>query len=150
MGNADETPDERFARLRELGEDVGLLVLRISIGLMMLLGHGLPKLMEFSEKAGSFPDPLGVGSTLSLTLAIVGEVGGSILLVLGLGTRVGAVPFLVTMMVAVLVIHGDDPWARKELALLYAVPALALLLAGPGRFSFDRWIAQRAAAKARR
>lgn len=115
----------------------------------MLLGHGWPKLSAFAEKAADFPDPFGVGSSLSLTLAIVGEVGGSILLVLGLGTRLGAVPFLVTMMVAVLVIHGDDPWARKELAVTYAVPALALLLAGPGRFSVDRWIAARASTRRR-
>lgn len=103
----------------------------------MLLGHGLTKLLEFSTKVDTFADPLGVGSGASLALAIFGEVVCSALLVLGLGTRVAAIPLLITMLVAAMIVHADDPWARKELALLYAVPALTLLLTGPGRFSLD-------------
>lgn len=103
----------------------------------MLLGHGLPKLLGFSEKIATFSDPLGVGSATSLTLAVLGELVCSALLVLGLGTRLAALPFLMTMLVAATIVHADDPWARKEFALLYAVPALTLLLTGPGRFSLD-------------
>ena len=46
-------------------------------------------------------------------------------------------PLLITMLVAALIIHAEDPWARKELALLYAVPAIALIFTGAGRFSID-------------
>lgn len=126
--------------------DLGLLILRVSIGSMMLFGHGLPKLLAFSEKAATFSDPLGVGSTASLVLAIVGEVVASALLIVGLGTRLAAVPLLITMLVAALLVHGDDPWARKEFALLYAVPALALIFTGPGRFALDaRFVRSRSA-----
>jgi putative oxidoreductase len=122
--------------------DAGLLLLRVSIGSMMLFGHGLPKLLAFSEKAAEFSDPLGVGSTTSLALAIFGEVVGAGLVVIGLGTRLAAVPLLITMLVAAIVVHGDDPWGRKELALLYAVPALTLILTGPGRFAVDALLAR--------
>jgi len=115
--------------------DAGLLLLRVAVGSMMLFGHGLPKLLEFGDKAARFPDPLGVGSAASLSLAIVGEVLAPALLVLGLGTRAAAAPLLITMGVAALMVHADDPWARKELAVLYAVPALTLMLTGAGRFS---------------
>lgn len=111
----------------------------------MLLGHGMPKLLGFAEKAASFPDPLGVGSAVSLSLAIVGEVGASVLLVLGLGTRVAAVPFLFTMLVAAGIVHADDEWGRKELPLLYAIPAVTLLLTGAGRFSLDARVLRRRA-----
>lgn len=115
----------------------------------MLLGHGLPKLLGFSEKIATFSDPLGVGSATSLTLAVLGEAVCSVLLILGLGTRAAALPFLITMIVAATIVHADDPWARKEFALLYAVPALTLLLTGPGRFSLDArivgWWEKRAA-----
>ena len=134
-----------MSTLREWGRDVGLAVLRLCIGAMTLFGHGLPKLVDFSAKASTFADPLGVGSTASLSLAIVGEVVASILLVVGLGTRVAAIPFIITMFVAAFVVHAGDPWARKELALLYAAPALALLLAGPGRLSIDGLLAARRA-----
>lgn len=127
-------------RLPEWTSDVGLLVLRVGIGLMMLLRHGWPKLASFSEIMDSFPDPLGVGSTMSLTLAVFGEAVCSVLIILGVATRFSALPFLITMLVAAFVVHGGDPWARKELALSYAVPALTLLLTGPGRFSVDAWL----------
>ncbi|MEC7522582.1 MAG: DoxX family protein [Myxococcota bacterium] len=117
--------------------DVGLLLLRVTIGSMMLLGHGLPKLMSFGEKFHSFADPLGLGPEISFLLALLGEVVCAALLVVGLATRAAAIPFLITMLVAAFVVHGDDPWARKEFALLYAVPALTLLLTGPGKLSLD-------------
>ena len=47
---------------------ISLLVLRLYFGGMMLFAHGWPKLMSFSQKAAVFPDPLGVGSELSLVL----------------------------------------------------------------------------------
>ncbi|RZO51654.1 MAG: DoxX family protein [Sandaracinaceae bacterium] len=121
----------------KLSLDVGLLVLRVTIGSMMLLGHGLPKLMTFGEKLHRFPDPIGVGSEASLTLAVFAEVVCAGLIAVGFATRLATIPLLVTMLVAALVIHGDDPWARKEFALLYAVPALTLLLTGPGKLSVD-------------
>lgn len=116
---------------------IGLLILRTTIAGMMLVGHGLPKLMNFNAAAASFPDPLGVGSTVSLALAIGGEVVCSILLILGLFTRLAAVPFLITMLTAAFLVHAADPWAKKEFALLYAIPALTLIFTGAGAFSID-------------
>ena len=69
---------------------------------------------------------------------MLAEVVCSLLLVLGLGTRVAAVLPLVSMLVAAFVVHSGDPWAKRELALLFAVPYLTLLLAGGGRFALER------------
>lgn len=118
---------------------LGLLILRASIAGMMLVGHGLPKVMDFSAASASFPDPLGLGSTISLTLAVFGEAVCSIFLVLGLFTRLAAVPFFLTMVVAAFLVHSADPWVKKEFALLYAIPALTLIFTGPGAFSIDGW-----------
>jgi len=117
---------------------LGLLVLRVGVGAFMLVGHGWGKLLGFTELSGSFPDPIGVGSTLSLTLAILAEVLCSLLLIVGLGTRFAAVPLLITMLIAAFVVHADDPWAKQEFALLYAIPYITLLLTGGGRFALDR------------
>lgn len=133
----------RLPELPRWTNDVGLLVLRLSIASMMLFGHGLQKLLTFPEKMADFPDPLGVGSTTSLALAVFGEFFASIFIALGLFTRAMAVPFLITMLVAALIVHADDPWQRKEFALLYAVPALALIFTGAGRLSIDALIVKR-------
>lgn len=119
---------------------IGLLSLRLGIGLFMLIGHGWGKLAGFSDLAGRFPDPIGIGSTPSLVLAIFAEVICSALLVVGLGTRFAAVPLLITMLVAAFVIHADDPWSKQEFALMYAIPYLTLILTGGGRFALERLI----------
>ena len=56
--------------------DGALLFLRLFIGGMML-SHGWTKLATFSVLSATFPDPLGVGSTLSLLLILFAEVGCS-------------------------------------------------------------------------
>ena len=103
----------------------------------MMLPHGLAKLTRWSELAGSFADPIGLGPTTSLGLAVFAEVGCAVAIAFGLATRLAAIPLLITMLVAAIIIHGDDPWAKKEFALLYALPCLTLMLTGAGRYSLD-------------
>ncbi len=118
-------------------KDIGLLILRVSIASLMLFGHGFEKLVGFSEKAMHFPDPLGFGSVTSLGLTVFAEFFCSIAILFGFFTRYATVPLIITMLVAVFVIHGDDPWGKKEFATLYLVPYIALLIAGSGRYSVD-------------
>lgn len=122
---------------RETLNSVGLLIMRIWIGGAMLLAHGWPKVSTFSDRLQTFADPLGIGSPASLVMAIFAEVLCAILVMLGLGTRLAAVPLLFAMIMAAFIVHGADPWAKKEFALLYAVPFLMLMLTGPGRYSLD-------------
>ncbi len=118
---------------------MGVLLLRICFGLLMLV-HGWQKLMGFAEMADTFPDPLGMGNRLSLIAAIGAELGCSILLILGLLTRFAAVPLAFTMVIALFVIHGADPWQKKELAAAYLAVYVALMCTGGGRFSLDNLI----------
>lgn len=122
---------------------VGLLLLRVGVGGLMLGVHGLAKLTGFGEKSATFSDPLGVGSVTSLGLATFAEFFCAGAVVLGLATRLAAVPPLITMLVAAFVVHADDPFARKEFALLYALPFLTLVFTGPGRYSLDHLIQRR-------
>lgn len=124
-------------KLRSLQNAWGLLFLRVSAASLLFAGHGLDKLQHLSERAGSFPDPVGLGSATSLLLAVFAEAICSILVLLGLMTRLAVVPIIATLLVAALVVHGDDAWSKKEFALLYAVPFLTVLLMGPGLFSLD-------------
>jgi putative oxidoreductase len=129
-----------LAMKNELWNDIGLLNLRIFVGGFMLVAHGWGKLAGFGELAGKFPDPIGVGSTLSLALAVFAEVLCALLIMIGLGTRFAAVPLLITMLVAAFIVHADDPWGKKEFALLYAIPFLTLIFTGGGRFAVERLI----------
>ncbi len=117
--------------------DFALLFFRVAISIMMLI-HGVPKLlMLFSDAEIQFADPIGLGMTASLALAVFAEVICSVLLIIGLGTRLAAFPLLITMLVAVLIVHVPDGWGRQELPLLYAAGYVILLLTGPGKYSLD-------------
>ena len=119
---------------------VGLLLIRISIGAFMAFGHGWGKLARFSEISAEFPDPLGVGHTLSLAMTVSAEFFCSLAIIVGLATRLAAIPLAFTMVVAAFIIHDGDPWQKKEFAMLYLIPYLALVFTGPGKFSLDAMI----------
>jgi putative oxidoreductase len=120
-------------------EAVGLLILRLAVGGMMLT-HGWPKLMRLFETPEKFADPIGLGPELSLALTAFAEVVCASLLVTGAWTRAAAVPFLITMLVAAFIVHGDDPFKKQELALLYGAGAMTLMLTGAGDFSADAFM----------
>ena len=54
--------------------NLGLLFLRVSIGLLMLVGHGWPKLKKLtSGEPIQFPDPIGIGSEVGFVLVVFAE-----------------------------------------------------------------------------
>lgn len=120
--------------------DGALLGLRLWLGLTMALNHGLGKLTGFSEMAGKFPDPIGLGSTPSLALAVFAEFFCALLLAAGLVTRFAAFNLAFTMGVAFFMVHSASlkPGPGSgELAFVYLAGFAALLASGPGRFSLD-------------
>lgn len=116
--------------------DLGLFLIRVGVGTLMAYEHGWPKLANFFQIAPQFPDPIGMGSTFSLALAVFAEFFCSILVVLGIKARFAAIPVAITMWVAVFVVHAADPLSKKEFALLYAIPFTAIALMGSGKLSF--------------
>jgi len=123
-----------------------LLAFRVLFG-VLLLTHGIQKWMNFSEMSATFPDPLGVGSNISLGLAIFGEVACSIGFIFGAFYRLVLIPMVFTMIMAFFVIHVGDPFAAKELAFVYLVVFVIMFIAGPGKFALDRLVAVAVAKK---
>jgi len=123
-----------------LPTNLGLLILRLWLGLTMLINHGVAKLTGFSEKASGFPDPFGIGHPASLALAVFAEVVASLLLVSGFLTRFAALVLAVNLTVAFIVVHkGSLSGAHSgELAFIYLAGYLLLLFAGAGKFSVDK------------
>ncbi len=142
------------ARWKDSLHSLGLLILRLGVAGFML-PHGWSKVqMLLAGEYDKLGDPIGLGSGLSLFLVVVAEFVGPLVVVVGLGTRIAAVPTVVAMAVAAFVAHGGDPWTMeegakrfmagqarfwgsKEPALLYLFPFLALIFTGAGRFSVD-------------
>jgi putative oxidoreductase len=133
---------------RDTTASIGILALRLMIGLMMLIGHGLPKLQGYSSiKDWYVPEifPLNyMTPTVSLIATIMAEFGASALIVLGIATRPAAFLLGFAMVVAAFGVHGAAPWfmgpgvpMSKEPALLYLIPMIVIILTGGGAYSLD-------------
>lgn len=118
--------------------NLGLALLRIIPSAIMLFVHGLPKLQKLLAGNFEFADPIGIGAAPSLFLTVIGEFVAPLLIIIGFKTRFAAIPAAITMFVAAFVIHGADPFAKKELALLYFVFFLIIALVGSGKYSIDK------------
>jgi putative oxidoreductase len=106
-----------------------------------MLTPGMGKLsILFGDGPIRFPDPIGVGATASLLLAVFSEVFCSILLIFGIGTRLAAIPLLITTLVAALIVHANDGFGKQELPLLYSAIYVVIAIAGAGKISIDNWI----------
>lgn len=133
---------------RDATASLGLLSLRVMTGLMMLTGHGIDKIRNFDailEKGFYQPNffPLDLlPPEVNLALTVGAEAGAASLLILGLFTRPAAFILGFAMTVAAFGAHGLAPWfskagPSKEMALLYLIPAIAIILAGAGSYSLD-------------
>lgn len=116
-----------------------LLAARIIFG-VLLMNHGIQKWSTFHELSMSFPDPIGLGSSISLGLAIFGELICSMGFIIGFLYGLTMIPMICTMAIAFFMIHGSDAFAVKELAFIYLVVFLLMYIAGPGKFSIDHII----------
>ncbi len=127
------------SRSNEFVENLWLLVLRAGSGAFMLT-HGIPKFMKLISGDTSFADPFGIGALPSLILVIFAEVLCSVLVILGIATRLAAIPLVITMAVAAFVIHAGQPFAKQEMALLYLLLFTTVLVFGSGRFALGNLI----------
>ena len=123
--------------------DIVLFVLRITIAALMLT-HGLPKMNALlSGEPIQFASVFGLSPDVSLGLTVFAEVFCSILILVGFGTRLAAIPLIITMAVAAFLVHAADPFGKQELPILYMIVYVVLLIAGSGRYSLDGLLANK-------
>lgn len=125
---------------RSWSRDAAVLILRLWLGAMMI-SHGQGKVFTGTTKLTASVEGMGFPAPEFFAwAAALSEFGGGILLVLGLFTRPAAILVSCTMFVAGFIRHFNDPFGKKELALTFLTVALVVLIAGPGKYSLDRWI----------
>jgi putative oxidoreductase len=117
--------------------NLATFLLRATLGFLMCLNHGAPKIANFSEMKLTFFDPFHIGHRWSLVLCIFAEVFASVLLILGVFTRIAALILFIDMFVAVFLFHRGQEVKDYEEAIVFLVGFGSVLLLGPGRLSVD-------------
>lgn len=116
-----------------------MLILRLGLGILMM-AHGYNKLIHFGEMQHKFMNFMGIGSTASLALVVFAEFFCSLFLIIGLFTRLAAIPLIIATCVMVFKAHNGEVFGDGETAALYLTGYLVLLFVGPGRVSVDSMI----------
>jgi len=139
------------------------ILIRLLVGLVVFLPEGIQKL--------AFPEVLGAGRFARIGIPLPDAMGAFVgtvetlcgaLIILGLFTRLAAIPLIVTMIVAIVstkipILLGHDLWifhlsaemkrtgawsmlheARTDLTMLLG--SIYLLIEGGGRWSLDAWL----------
>ena len=127
---------------REALVDLGLLVLRVGIGIIFIF-HGYPKLLggiETWTQVGSAMSMIGINFAPAFWgfMAAFAETIGGVFIILGLLHRPVALMLTFTMIVAVVMhVTGGDPFGIYSNALKASVIFVALVITGPGKYSID-------------
>jgi putative oxidoreductase len=138
-----------FTRL--LGIDCALLLLRVLTSLLLFYKHGAEKLFAYQHMYAVFThphplgnfDPIGIGKSYSLWVALFSDGICSVFVMLGLFTRISTIVILMNIMVSFfLVFHGVNN-DHGELILLYTIIMSVIFLAGPGKISLDNHLFQK-------
>jgi putative oxidoreductase len=121
-------------------EDIGKLVLRLTLGILLLL-HGVAKILGGVGGIAGMLQNIGLPGFLAYGVYI-GEVLAPLLVILGFYARIGALIVVATMVAALYLAHLDDLFLlgqgggwKLELQGFFLFTALAIALIGPGRFS---------------
>ena len=118
-----------------------ILAVRVFFGILFFI-HGVDKMMNFSILSDTYPSVFGLGSYMTLMLAVFTEFCCSLFLIAGLLFRIMLLPMIVAMAVAFFDIH-DGFLPEGELSLIYLIVFCLLYFVGPGKFSIDYLIDRR-------
>jgi putative oxidoreductase len=122
--------------------NIALLILRVWLGISLFVDHGIEKL-NFAQMQQHFPDPLHIGVVPGLLFAFVTDVICSILIALGLFTRIAALLVVINLFIAFVFFHKLDLTdSFGQVAYIYLGAYLTILVAGPGKYSIDNTLFQ--------
>ena len=121
---------------RDWAFNIAMLIVRLCTG-VLIIPYGYDKLIHFAEKKDSFTNFMGIGSPLSLALVIFAEFFCGMFIILGLFTRLAAIPLIIAMSVVVVKVNHLNIFGKNEHAAFFLACFLAIFLCGPGKVSAD-------------
>ncbi len=124
-------------------DDIGKLILRLTLGILMLL-HGIAKLRYGVSGIEGMVTSHGLPGFLAYGV-FVGEVIAPLMVIAGWNTRIGGAIMALNMIIAIALAHSTQLFAigkqggwELELQGFFLFTAVTVALIGPGKFSLNR------------
>lgn len=124
--------------------DISLLVLRVSLGSLMLF-HGIFKLIHGVEWIVEILNFKGLPGYIAYC-SYLGEIIAPVLIIIGIRTRIFAAILSLTLLNAFLLMHTKDflltnpqngGW-QIELIFIYFIVSISLVITGGGKYSLTK------------
>jgi len=129
--------------MRSTSTNIGILIIRLSIGILMLM-HGIFKLMNGIGPIENMVMEAGMPAFFAYGV-FIGEVIAPIFLILGLATRAASAVFIINCLTAMVLSSAGSIFTMSsmggwsnELLGLFMFGALALLFTGGGKFALSK------------
>jgi putative oxidoreductase len=115
--------------------NVGLLFLRVAASTLVMVVHGLPKVVHYTQQAATIEDPFHLGKTVSILFAILAEFVCPPLIMLGVCTRLACLPILAVVAIALVVVHREWTLAEGQFAWMLLILFGTIAITGPGELA---------------
>ena len=119
---------------------LGMLFLRVATSLEIAIVHGFKKIGVGVSAAETIPNPLHLPAAFNNAFAISANIVFPFLVLLGLFTRLAALPTLAVTLTGYFVVHWHDALLLKDTPFIYSVIFLTIFILGPGKYSIDNLI----------
>lgn len=120
-----------------------LLFFRVAVATELIVVHGLKKIGIGVAVAEVIPNPLGFPEALNSFIAIAANVYLPVLVVLGLFTRLAALPALAVTATGYFIMHGHDSLIERDIPFMFSVALLTIVMLGGGKYSLDSYLGKK-------
>jgi putative oxidoreductase len=120
-----------------------LLFFRVAVSVELIVAHGLKKVGIGTTFAEVVPNPLGFPDFFNQVFAISANLVMPLFIILGLMTRIAALPILAVTLTGYFILHFNDPLLVKDVPFIYSLCFLLILFLGAGNYSIDHYITRR-------
>ncbi len=121
---------------------VNLLLFRVVIS-ASLMTHGYGKLLRLIDGDIWSRTHFIFNEEISMALVVFGEFFAPLFVLIGVGTRIFAIPIIYTFCVIVFDVHWGDSFGKMEKGLMFLVSYVLIFLSGPGKISVDNLISKK-------
>ena len=124
-----------------MNTNIILLIVRLLFSGLMIINHGLQYFMQlwpFNDISVGTKTIFGLSTLFTAILFFIGEFLAPLFVLLGYYTKLSSLVCMLTMTIAIILTHSNNPFTEGELALLYLVGFLIIFLMGPGKYSVNK------------